>query len=71
MLTTASVAAISMSGGSKKEDAPAISAGTASLAKEQGKSGSRCVFHLYPFLMWVYMRSPWLDELTVLVKRFG
>lgn len=47
LLTAASVAAISMSGGSKKETAPTDGAGAISMEKERGKFGSRCVIHLY------------------------
>ena len=43
LLTTAGIAAVSLSGGSKKEAAPTSHAAPVSAVKEQEKFGSRCV----------------------------
>jgi ATP synthase subunit K len=43
LLATAGIAAVSLSGGSKKESAPSGGAATVSAAKGQEKFGTRCV----------------------------
>ncbi|KAF8519461.1 hypothetical protein JB92DRAFT_2898720 [Gautieria morchelliformis] len=46
LLTAGSIAAVSLSGGSKKESSPSASTGTATVTKAQGSVGSRCVIVL-------------------------